>query len=96
MPSVCQNRQQNRAFPTQLEETADDSVIVITVMNIEKTNELDRGNEEVFSHNMKHWKVHSGSQFNMQTLKRNISGTVRSQIENVVATVRTRVYETTL
>ena len=65
-------------------------------MNIERTIDVDRGNEIVNSHNMKHWKVRRGSQFNMQTLKRNISGKLRSQIGNVFATVKTGVYETTL
>ena len=65
-------------------------------MNIENTRVVYKRHENVHSYEANHSTAESGFQVKMQTLEKNICDKVTSEVENVVATVETRVYEAIL
>ena len=91
----ARKKQQNKRFLSQLDETVDNSIIANLIAGVEHTNIFDRGHEIFNCYNPNHSTTESGSQVDMQTLEKNISHKLRSEVENVAA-VETSVYEAIL
>ena len=92
MISTRKKKQLIRRILYQLDETVGYIIFVITSTKIENTGKVDKVHEDVNPYNANHSVAKSGSQVDMQTLEKNISEKLRSEVESVVDTVETRVH----
>ena len=91
--STCKKKQRNKKLISKLDETSDDFIFTNARMGVENTNVVEKGLGMVNSYNAIHPTAKKGPQVDMQTLETNFPANVKSEVENVVATVETKVHE---
>ena len=93
MVSTRRKKKKNTRLFIKLDETAYDSINRNANTSVEDTDVVGRGHQNNISYETNHPTAESGSQVKMQTLEKSISDKDRGDVENVVATVETRVHE---
>ena len=92
MTSTQRKRLQKRRLPGQPAETIYDFVIGNTAVNTQNANEIDIVNKNVVFGCTNHLKIECSPQVKMETLKKGIFDRMRCEVENVFATIETRVH----